>query len=114
MIGLIFGLFLPWLIDLGRWPWMPWVIGGALAALGLGAPMALDRIEFYWMKGAGVLGAINSRILLTIVYFAVLTPTGWLMRLFGKDPMDRKLDPSKTTYRVVSSARPRDHMDNQY
>ncbi|MFT5431773.1 MAG: hypothetical protein ACI9OJ_002471 [Myxococcota bacterium] len=114
MIGIMFGLVLPWVFSIGRWPWMPWAIGGALLVLGLIAPQSLDLIEKYWMKAAHKLGFFNMMILLTIVYVVVLTPTGWLMRLFGKDPMNRRFDPEATTYREVSETRPKDHMKQSF
>ncbi len=33
----------------------------------------------------------NTRILLGVVYFVVMTPTGIVMRLLGRDPLDRRL-----------------------
>ena len=114
MIGLVFGLFLPWLIDLGRWPWMPWAIGGTLALFGAVAPQLLDRFEHYWMKADHAIGNVNIRILLAIVYFVVLTPTSLVMRALGKDPMNRRLDPEATSYRVPSDRREPRHMDNPF
>jgi len=51
-----------------------------------------------WISLAVILGYFVSRILLTIIFFLVMLPTGLLMRLFAKDPMDRKLDPDAPTY----------------
>jgi hypothetical protein len=41
-----------------------------------------------WMKFADALAWINTRILLTVIYYLVVTPTGAVMRLFGKSPLD--------------------------
>jgi saxitoxin biosynthesis operon SxtJ-like protein len=62
-------------------------IGVVLVAGGLVAPAALRLPNRIWWRFATVLGWINSRILLTLFFFAVLTPTGLLMRLFGRSPL---------------------------
>jgi len=48
------------------------------------------------MKFADGLGWVNTRILLVIVYYLVITPTGLIMRLFGRSPLPAKKD--ATTY----------------
>lgn len=45
------------------------------------------RIVWFWYKIAEVLGWINARILLSLIYFLVVTPVGILFRLFGNDPL---------------------------
>jgi len=68
---------------------------GALVALtgvilvsgGLLAPAALRIPNRIWWRFASLLGWINSRILLTLFFFVVLTPAGCLMRLFGRSPL---------------------------
>lgn len=57
------------------------------ALVGLGA-LASSHIEhgivWVWMKIATVLGAINSRILLGVTFYAILVPISFLKRLFSK------------------------------
>lgn len=43
-----------------------------------------------WMQLAKVLGYINSRILLSIIFFLILTPIALLMRLLGKTQFVKK------------------------
>jgi hypothetical protein len=50
-------------------------------------PAAAKGIEWAWLKLATFLGWINSRILLSIVYFLFLMPLAWVSRLFTKDPL---------------------------
>jgi hypothetical protein len=49
------------------------------------------------MSVAGVLGYINSRILLTVLYYGLFTPYGFISRLFGRDPLVRR-SPNQDTY----------------
>ena len=44
------------------------------------------------------IGFVVSYLILAIVYYLVLTPTGLVMRLFGYDPMNRNFDGSTDTY----------------
>ena len=43
------------------------------------------------MKFAHALGWVNTRIILTLVYYFVFTPLALIFRVVGKDPMNRKL-----------------------
>src|SRR3989442_15351546 len=61
--------------------------GIALVFGGLLAPAALRAPNRVWWRFASLLGWINSRILLTVFFFVVLTPAGCLMRLFGRSPL---------------------------
>jgi hypothetical protein len=63
------------------------VTGLVLVCGGLLVPAALRVPNRVWWRFAGLLGWINSRILLTVFFFLVLTPAGCLMRLFGRSPL---------------------------
>ena len=52
-----------------------------------------------WMKFAGLVAFVNTRVLLTVVYFIVIGPLHLLMRLMGKDYLDRRHDPSPTFWK---------------
>ena len=49
----------------------------------------LTPLNKLWFKFGILLGSIVSPIIMGIVYFAVVTPTGVLMRLLGKDLLKR-------------------------
>jgi hypothetical protein len=67
------------------------VPAAALVLGGLVAPAALVPVERRWMAAAAVLGAFNTRILLTVAYYLVITPVGLILRVAGRDPLDRRL-----------------------
>ena len=50
-------------------------------------PKAAKALEWLWLKFALVLGWINSRILLSIVYYLFLFPISILSKIFTKDPL---------------------------
>ena len=71
----------------------PRVLGAAgvlLVAGGLAAPRLLAPIERGWMRFAEVLGRVNTRIVLALVYCLVITPAGLVRRWFD-DPLDRRM-----------------------
>jgi hypothetical protein len=90
------------------------VPGALLIPLGLVAPFMLRPLFKGWMKVGHVMGWINTRIILGILYFGLITPMGVVMRLFGWDSMRRALSRDAESYRVVRPARPRDHMTRQF
>ena len=51
-----------------------------------------------WMAFANALGWVNTRILLVLVFFVVITPVAVVMRLFGKDLLSQRLEPGTETY----------------
>lgn len=70
-------------------------------ALGIGAASFIPPLErlivWIWDKIAMVLGWINTKIILSVVFFIFLTPFGILSRLFSKSALKLKQD-SNTTF----------------
>jgi hypothetical protein len=65
-------------------------VGSVLVVLGLVAPRALYWPSLVWWKLVHVLGYINARIILTILFTLLLVPLGLFWRLTGKDPLGRR------------------------
>jgi hypothetical protein len=103
--GLLFaaiGLLLAaWLLYKGSAAWV-WPAGGGLFFLltGMFAYPVLRPIYAGWMRFAYVLGWVNTRVILSLFFYLVITPIGLLMRLFGRDPMHRKPDSTVASYWV--------------
>lgn len=116
LVGGIFGLIGLWpLVIRGESPRI-WalVLAVLLVGLGLVFPTGLRRVHHVWMLAGHALGWINTRILLGIVYYALLTPIGAIMRLSGRDPMRRVFSPEADTYRVPRSPRSPRHLIRQF
>ena len=64
-------------------------IGALLVLVGLFVPVAARAFHRFWMGVASVLGYINSRILLSVLYYGILTPYGLISRLV-RDPLARR------------------------
>ena len=76
------------------------VLGAAMLLLALGAlrPSTLTWPTRWWMALAAVLNRISSTIILSIIYFAVITPTGLYNRLRRRDSLQRAIDRLAATY----------------
>ncbi len=97
-VGAVLLAIAAWNVYRGR-PNIYWSFGsiGALL-LTIGSIWAGGAMAFHrgWMKFATVLGAINSRIILAIIFYLVMTPYGLIMRLFGRDELKRRGSKAET------------------
>jgi len=79
-------------------PVVLWSIGIALALVYYSIK-ALRHLMFdLWMGITYPIGSIVSHILMALMFYGVITPVGLLMRLFGRDPMQRAFDRSAASY----------------
>jgi len=88
--------------------------GSLLVVMGLLLPGYLGPIYKAWMAIGHVLGWINTRIILGLIYYALFTPLGLAMRVWRKDSMRRQYDETTNTYRVLRRPRPAAHMLRQF
>ncbi|MBU1186986.1 MAG: hypothetical protein KJ908_08860 [Acidobacteria bacterium] len=90
-------------------PSAPYFAGtaGLFILLSLVWPRILLPLQKLWMSLAVVLGFFVSRLILMILFYLVLTPVGLLAKLFGKNFLIRKIDPSASSYWVK---RPEQHL----
>jgi hypothetical protein len=113
MFILIFGLLLPWIWDKPSPTWA-WIVAAAFITIALLAPVALGPVYRLWMKIGLVLGWVNTRIILGLVFFLIFAPVALFFRLLGKDILKQRLDASATSYRIASEQPPRDRMEKPY
>ena len=93
-----------------HYPWCLWP-GIALVLLGTAAPRALKWVYVVWMSLAFVLGSIVSQVILTLLFFCVITPIGFVARLTGNDFLRLKPDPNARSYWSARTARARQPAD---
>ncbi|MGB2705768.1 MAG: SxtJ family membrane protein [Candidatus Omnitrophota bacterium] len=101
--GLTIGIILVILGALTLWrgrPQAPYFLGlGALfIILGITLWQVLKPLQKVWMSFSIILGFFVSRLILTILFFAVITPIGLIMKLLGKDILDERIDKSRPSY----------------
>ena len=107
----VFGMLLPWLIHHTIRVW-PFYIGLPVALLAAVWPAGLRSFYRLWMKFGAVMGFINTRIIMSVLFFFMFTPIAWLMKALGKDPMKRALEKNASSYRVQSAAYTKDQWRN--
>ncbi len=66
--------------------------------LGFFFPKTLIIPNKLWLKFGMLLGMVVSPIVMGIIFFLVVTPTGIIMHLLGKDLLNQKLNKSKKSY----------------
>lgn len=66
--------------------------------MSLTVPVWLAPLNGLWLKFGALLHRITSPIILGIMFFGVITPVGWIMRLAGKDFLRMKFDRDCTSY----------------
>lgn len=65
---------------------------GALVFLwSLLSPKTLPPVYRGWMRFGMAIGTVVSTVLLSLLYLFIVAPIGWLMRLTGTDPIERRL-----------------------
>lgn len=69
-----------------------------LYLLGFFLPKMLIVPNKLWFKLGILLGAIVAPIIMALIFFLTVTPTGIIMRLLGKDLLSQKLNKSKKSY----------------
>lgn len=65
-------------------------IGGVLLLTGMFLPGMARRFHAFWMRVSAVLGYINTRIILGVMFYGMFTPYSIVMRLVGRDILNRR------------------------
>ena len=82
------------------WPWT-----GALAALFLVAallrPSVLHTLNLLWLRFGLLLHAVVNPIVMALVFYGTVLPTGIVMRMMGKDILRLKRQPGADSYWIL-------------
>ena len=113
IVVVLFGLLIPWLFSF-NFPKWPWIFAAVLSSWALLLPTTLKPVYNGWMKFGHIMNWINTRLILGIIFYGMVLPMGLIMRLFGKDPMRRKLDSDLGSYRVESHNDTKDNVEHPY
>ena len=99
LFGAICGVVAMYLLyrESPAWGWLL-VVAGLFAGTGLFAQSVLRPLYIGWMRFAFALGWLNTRVLLGLFFYLIITPTGLVLRLVGKDLLDQKIHRSAKTY----------------
>jgi hypothetical protein len=81
-----------------------WLIAAAVfGGLGMWFPALLRPLNVLWYRFGLLLYRITNPLIMGIIFYGAVLPTGLLMRLFGKDVLRLKKDPQSSSYWVVRS-----------
>ena len=112
LVVVLFGLLIPWLF--GIRPVWPWVVAGGLALWGTVSPGSLKPVYKLWMRFGLVMNRITTPIILGLIFFVVLAPIAFFMRLFGRDTLKLNLNKESDSYRIESDLFEKNTMERPY
>src|ERR1700694_1484406 len=82
------------------WPWT-----GGLAALllvaGLFRPSVLNPLNRAWLKFGLLLHGVVNPVVMALLFYGSVLPTGLVMRILGKDLLRLKREPGADSYWIV-------------
>ena len=89
------------------------IVSAVFLLLAIAAPKILNLPNKLWFKFGILLGSIIAPIVMALVYFITVLPTGIIMRLLGKDLLKQKLDKNTKSY-WIDRKEPMGTMKNQF
>ena len=113
IVAVIFGLFFPWVLELGL-VWWPWILFGVLSLMALAMPMTLQPVYKIWMRFGLIMSKITTPIIMAAVFYLIITPTGLVMKVFSRDPLRRRLSDEESSYRVPSHKAERKRIERPF
>ena len=81
------------------WPWLG-VIIVLLVIAGCFAPALLRPVNRLWFRFGLLLHAVINPLVMGLVFFGAVLPTGFVMRALGKDPLRLKIEGNRESYWV--------------
>ena len=88
------------------------IISIIFLVLGILNSKILTPLNKLWFKFGILLGKIVSPIIMGIIFFLVVTPIGFIMRILGKDVLNLKFNANKSYW--IEKKGPKSKMKNQF
>jgi hypothetical protein len=82
------------------WPWLA-ACAAAMAAIGIVRPAALRPLNRAWFRLGLAMHAVVNPLVMGLIFFGAVLPTGLVMRALGHDLLRLKRDPRCDTYWIV-------------
>ena len=74
------------------------IVAGLIGAAALMHPTILAPLNRLWTRFGLLLHKITNPIIMGLVFFVTVTPTALIMKMMGKDPLNRKIDRNAKSY----------------
>ena len=117
VVTILFGVVGLFPLFVGRAPrWWSLAAAAAVLATALLEPRWLAPFHRIWFRLGLFLHHIVSPVVMAVIYFAVVTPTGLIMRALGKDPLRLRREPDAASYWIHRDppGPERESMTNQF
>ena len=91
-------------------------VAAILALVGVVQPRLLHKLNLLWIALGILLAKIVNPLVMGAVYYLAITPAAFIMRLTGKDPMQRRYDKQADSYWIARQppGPPPDTMSNPF
>ena len=107
---------------IGLWPlmgdgavrWWSLVVAAGFVLAGFMAPGLLKPLNLLWFKFGMLLGRIVNPVVMGIIYFLAVVPTGLLFKLRGKDLLHLKPDSGLSSYWIERDPNTPSSMHDQF
>ncbi len=101
VVAFLFAWFIPWLTDSGTnyevlLYALLWILWGQIL------PKTLAPVFRGWMHFGLLMSKIMTPLILSLLYFLLIMPIGFFMKIFIKDPLSRKFEKNTQSYRIDS------------
>lgn len=90
------------------------VLGGVLVVATLAVPARLGPVQRSWMALASAISRVTTPVLMGVIYFFIVTPTGWIRRLVGDSRLTPRRDAVSFWVDRPAEARRRTDMERQF
>ena len=110
-LALAIGIYKQWL----KQPSFAWLIaGGILLAMAWLRPAWLRPAKLLWFRLGQLLQHVTSPVILALVWYGVMTPVAFMMRLSGKRPLHLERDPHAASYWIKRNPADAINFKNQF
>jgi polyferredoxin len=100
-IAILFG-FIPWIIHSKTVSPFVWLLAIFTYIIAFLQPLFLRLPYFLWMKLGYYLGLVQNTIVLAVIFYIIVYPTGIIMSFFKHKPIADKPDTKLLSYRIIS------------
>lgn len=112
IIGVLFGIFFPWMLEL-KTPLWPWIVALCFILWGMVLPLSLEPVYLLWMKVGLMLNKVTTPVVLGILFYLILLPVRIIMQLTGHFSLEKKCKEIES-YRVISTQNPKERMERPF
>lgn len=110
---LFFGILIPLVFSIAL-QWWPLMVSAMFALLYAFAPGLVYYPYRVWMSIAGVVGWINTRLILGVTYYGLILPIGIILRVTGKLQYRQVARGDRSYYRPSDSVRDKERLEHPF